>query len=460
MNKIILLLVLLFPLLAVGKDYQVKLHVQNLPAGSKPLLLKVYNGNLYVIDSLAILENNTIQFRVPADTRPGMLQAVLGFSTYARYSGGQPTGIDFLFNKEDIELDLDFEKPVESIKVIQSKENRIYFDFLAADAIFFKKMGLLIQVVTNYPEQDDFYRKAQEYYKKHHVQRNKLIDKTYSQNTQSLAGRVIHTKKMPFVEGNATPSIRDSLFKAHLLESMVLDDTTLLYTNVYTDKVYQFIQIHMKRNASPRENEAAIIQALDVLIPRLDANPVTQQAMLQFLINGFEANNLEEVLAHISTHYLQQCGGSQDIVKRRLKGYQKMAVGGTVPDFTLMDINNNPVNLYSMISPYRLIVFWHTECSHCKLLMEDLPKLAEEFKKHQIQIIGISIDTDDDVWKKFSAEHPMDWTNIRIDNGFDNEVSAAYNLFATPSMFLIDANNTIVAKPTTIQELKKNTFEL
>lgn len=460
MNKIILLFLLMSPLLAAGEDYQAKIRTQNLPAESKPILVKIYNGSLYVVDSLATVKNDTILFRIPDNTQPGMLRAILGLSTYAKYSGGQPTAIDFLFNNEDIELDLDFEKPIESIKVIQSKENRIYFDFLTTDALFFKKIGLLIQVVTNYPEQDDFYRKALEYYKKYHVQRNKLIDKTYSQNTKSLAGRIINTKKMPFIEGNTTPALRDSLFKMHLLETMALDDTTLLYTNVYTDKVYQFIQMHMKRDASPRENEAGIIRALDVLIPKLDANPTTQQAVLQFLINGFEMNNLEEVLAHISTHYLQQCGGSKDLVKRRLAGYQKMAVGGTVADFTVMDINNNPINLYSIISPYRLIIFWHTECSHCKSLLDELPKLAGDFKKNQIEIIGLSIDTDNEVWKKLSAEHPMNWTNIRIDDGFDNEISAAYNLFATPSMFLIDANNTIIAKPTTISELKKNISEL
>ena len=127
-----------------------------------------------------------------------------------------------------------------------------------------------------------------------------------------------------------------------------------------------------------------------------------------------------------------------------------------------MDIRNNPVNLYNLLSPYRLIVFWHTDCSHCQVLMDELPELAKQdyFKKHQVEIIGVSIDESREAWEKFSADHPLEWINTHIDGGFDNPISADYNLFATPSMFLIDANNTIIAKPTTIGELKKNISEL
>lgn len=462
MNKLLPLLLLLLPLISTGKEYQVKIHIKNLPTDSKPLLLKIYNGNTYIVDSLPTLEDNVIQYRIPATTAPGMLRAVLGLSVYAKYTNGQPTTIDFLFNRENVELTTDFEKPLDSLQVIQSKENLVFLDFQKADALFFQKLGLLEQVLANYPDKDEFYKKAIEYYKKFLLQRDKFIDKVYSQNQNSLAGKIIHTKKVPLTAGDLPPAVRDSIFRTQFLETIEFNDTTLLHTSAYTDKVYQFIQMFMRRDASPRENEANIIKAVDLLVPRLDVNPIVQQHLMQFLIAGFEMSKLEEVLAHISTNYLQQCGGSEEIVKKRLENYKKMAVGNNVPDFTVMDIDNNPVNLYNLVHPYKLIIFWHTDCSHCKLLMEELPDLIKQeyFKKHQIKIIGISIDENRKDWEKFSAEHQMDWVNTHVDGGFDNETSAAYNLFATPSMFLVDDNNKIIAKPTTIEELKDNTSKL
>ena len=191
-------------------------------------------------------------------------------------------------------------------------------------------------------------------------------------------------------------------------------------------------------------------------------NPIVQQNLLQFLISGFESQQMEEVLAHISNHYIQQCGSNSDIVKRRLEGYSKMAIGQQVPDFTLMDIHNHPVNLYSEISPYTLLLFWHTQCSHCQSLMEALPQLCQKeiFTHQQIKLIGISIDENREDWEKFSIQYPLEWVNIHAAGTFDSEIANDYNLFATPSMFLIDENHKIIAKPTTIGELEKNIGEL
>lgn len=458
MNKLILLVLVLSSLLSYGKNYQVKLHIKNLPDDSNPILLRIYNGNMYVLDSTALKENETVTFEIPENTNAGLLKAILGMSTYAKYMNGQPTEVNFLFNHEDVELNLDFKNPQESIEVVHSKENSIYQEFQKSDVVFFRKLGLLEQVVLNYPDKDEFYQKALEYYKKYQIQREKFIDKYYNLYKNTLAGKIIKTQKLPFTEGDISREQRDSIFKAQYLDKIEFNDTTLLYTDVYTNKVYQYIQMYMNRNASPRENEANIIQAIDLLVPRLDVNPTIQQHLLQFLIGGFEDMKLEEVLAHISQNYLQQCGGSSDIIKRRLEGYQRMAIGNKVSDFTVMDIGNNPVNLYSTVSPYTLIVFWHTECAHCQALMKDLPNLVNEdfFTKHQVKIIGISIDENKENWEKFSAEHPMEWTNTYIEGSFDSEIASDYNLFATPSMFLIDDSHHIIAKPTTFEELKKN----
>ena len=62
--------------------------------------------------------------------------------------------------------------------------------------------------------------------------------------------------------------------------------------------------------------------------------------------------------------------------------------------------------------------------------------------------------------KKFSTQYPLEWTNTYVEGSFNSEIAADYNLFATPSMFLIDENHKIIAKPTTIGELEKNIREL
>lgn len=459
MYKVFVFIFLFFPGILQAGDYELKLRVKELPERIQPVLLRIYNGNMFMLDSTAVRQQEQLSFRIPAETPPGMLRVMFAPPPFP---GSKPVVLDVLFNRENINLSMDYLQLASSVQVNESKENQIYFDFLKNDALSFRKLMLLEQVLLNYPEEDEFYHKAVEYYKKIQLQRSKFMDKTYAANKNSLAGKIIRNLQIPFTDGTMKPAQRDSVFRQEFLSQVDFSDTTLLYTNVYTDRVFQFIQLYMNREASPRENEANCIQALDRLVIALEVNPIVQQNILQFLIAGFESMKMEEVLAHISANYIQQCGGSGEIIKRRLEGYQRMAIGQKVPDFTLIDIDNNPVNLYSTINPYTLILFWHTGCSHCQTLMQALPELSkkESFTGKQIQIIGISIDEDPEAWKNFSATYPLNWQNTRTNGGFDSDIAADFNLFATPTMFLINEKHEILAKPTTLQELEKNIQEL
>lgn len=460
MQKLLFLL-LFIPALCAGKDFQVKLHITNLPSDSKPTLLKIFNGNMYIVDSLPVNSNNTLTFNVPEDTYPGMFRAILGTSTYNRFMNGQPTIIDFLFNKEDIELSLDFNTP-DNITVQKSNENKVYFDFTEKDGKFFQKLGSLEQVVTQYPDKDEFYQLALKYYKQFQIDREKMIDSMYNANRNMLAAKIINTRRMPFTEGNIAPEDRDSIFKEQFLDKIEFTDSTLLYTNIYTDKLFQYINFFIKRELGPRENEASIILAVDNIMPKISADEEIKNYLLQFLINGFESMKMEEVLAHISNNYLQQCGSSMELVKRRLEGYKKMAVGEKVPDLVALDINNNPVSLYNSVNPYTLLVFWHTECGHCKTLMAELPRMIKNglFQQHDVKILAVSIDEDRENWVKFSEEHKPEWINTYIEGGFSSEAATNFNLFATPSMFLLNSDNTIIDKPITPEELEEGIKKL
>lgn len=455
MQKLLFLL-LFFPLLCAGKNYQVKINVRNLPEESKPLLLRIFNGNMYVVDSLPAVKQQTITFNIPANTDPGMLRAILGLSPYAKFMNGQPTTLDFLYVKENVELDVDFNNPETSVEVIQSEENKAYFSYMKKDNRYFMKLGSLEQVVTQYPDKDAFYEMALNYYKEFQLERDQWIDSCYQSNPHSIAARILNTRRMPFTEGNLTPQERDSVYRVQFLERIEFTDTLLLHTNIYTDKLFQYINFFISREAGPRENETTIIKVLDQLEPKISANEQIRNYLLQFLISGFEAMKMEEVLAHISSNYLQQCGSSMDMVKRRLEGYKKMAVGQKVPDVIAMDLDNNPVSLYGEVNPYTLLIFWHTGCSHCQTLMNKLPELTQKglFRKHNVKILSISIDEKREDWAKYSKEHPCNWTNAYVEGSFDSQAAVDFNLFATPSIFLLDNANTIIAKPITPEELE------
>lgn len=432
--------------------------MQNLPSNSKPMLLRIFNGNMYVVDSLPVLNNQTVTFNVPDNTESGMLRIILGMSPYAQFINGEASHLDILYTREDIELNIDFNNPDNSVEVIRSDENRNYFNYMKKDNRYFMKLGSLEQVVVQYPDRDAFYDMALKYYKEFQQERDKWIDSCYHSNPQSLAARILNTRRMPFTEGNLTPQERDSVYREQFLSRIEFTDTLLLNTNIYTDKLFQYINFFLNRDAGPRESEDLIISVLDRIEPQISANEQIRNNLLQFLISGFEAMKMENVLAHISNNYLQQCGSSMDMVKRRLEGYRKMAIGQKVPDVTAIDLNNKPINLYNEVNPYTLLIFWHSGCSHCQILMNKLPEMVQKglFKKHNVKIITISIDEKREDWVKYSKAHPFSWTNAYVEGAFNSQAAKDFNIFATPSLFLLDENNTIIAKPITPDELEES----
>ena len=128
MSKLTLFLLCLF-CSCCGNEFRLHIHVKNLPEKSNPLLLRIYNGNTYVLDSLPSRQKDLLSFQIPASTHTGMFRLILNPSSGSLHTGEPTKTLDILFNKAAINLSVDYNDPSNSIQVLQSPENKIYFDF-------------------------------------------------------------------------------------------------------------------------------------------------------------------------------------------------------------------------------------------------------------------------------------------------------------------------------------------
>ena len=121
-----------------------------------------------------------------------------------------------------------------------------------------------------------------------------------------------------------------------------------------------------------------------------------------------------------------------------------MANGKTAPNIELL--TTKTVNLYNLKSKYKLVVFGASWCSKC---VEEIPKLksfyADWKKKHNLEIVFVSLDTDNKEYINFTKDFP--WLSSCDFAGWETKAARDYCVFATPTMYLLDANNTIKIKP-------------
>ena len=133
------------------------------------------------------------------------------------------------------------------------------------------------------------------------------------------------------------------------------------------------------------------------------------------------------------------------IIKERIDRLARTAGGAKAPDFTLYDVNGNPVTMSTVKGKIKIVDFWASWCGPCRLNNPALRKLYDEFHEKGLEIIGVSLDTDKAAWEKAIKKDGLVWVNISSLKGWECDVVSLYNITGVPSLFILDEYNNIMA---------------
>jgi peroxiredoxin len=124
-----------------------------------------------------------------------------------------------------------------------------------------------------------------------------------------------------------------------------------------------------------------------------------------------------------------------------------VAIGQKAPDFTLNDVNDNPVSLSSKIGTKLLLVdFWAAWCNPCRQENPNVVKIYKEFHKKGFDVFGVSLDRRKEDWVEAIAADKLTWTHVSDLQYWDNAAARLYAVNAIPANFLLDENGVIIAR--------------
>ena len=136
------------------------------------------------------------------------------------------------------------------------------------------------------------------------------------------------------------------------------------------------------------------------------------------------------------------CGA---IIKERILRMEQTVGGAVAPDFTLPDLDGNPVTMSSVKGKIKIIDFWASWCGPCRMNNPALRKIYDEFHSKGLEIIGVSLDNKKVGWQKAIEKDGLNWINVSSLKGWDCEVVRQYNVTGVPSLFILNENNRIIA---------------
>lgn len=131
----------------------------------------------------------------------------------------------------------------------------------------------------------------------------------------------------------------------------------------------------------------------------------------------------------------------------------QIKVGDQLPSLELQSSTNEKVNINQFKDKYVLIDFWASWCGPCRLGNKKLVKLHSEWDPAKVTLIGISIDTDPNKWKKAIIKDKITFLQLIDSKGFEAKAALLFGVEELPSKYLFNEKGILIKKNPTDEEL-------
>ena len=201
---------------------------------------------------------------------------------------------------------------------------------------------------------------------------------------------------------------------------------------------------------------------VDMLIRKSKADKECFRFVLGTLYNYFNKSQImgfDAVFVHIAQYYLNGEADWDDPkyieeLKTKVKKIEPNLLGKIAQNFKVPTPDlKNYIELYEMKNKYTVLFFFEPDCSHCN---HEAPLMKEVYDRmHDKGIDFLAFCTQLDTAKifKFNREKNLKWPTVY--SPYYGKYRDDYNIYSTPTVYLLDKNKKIIAKRIDSEQLEK-----
>jgi len=435
---------LVFPQITLFSQHQITGTIADY--ANRKLFLEAYRGeNLFPVDTAKTNEEGAFSFDETLESGLYRLSLAAGQSVQLVIDDSP---VQFVWNNY---------KQNRQIQFFNSPENQIWNDYQTLRDETFFLQDLLKPVIRDYKRETRFYRLALKEFDSLQISMESKVDGWIRQHPHSLAARFIRTDMRPAIDLTTSFKSQRENLKQHFFDHTDFGDTLLIRSNILTRKMIDFLSLFQAEEESMQAIQFEFIKGLDMLFVKAAVEPKMYVFVLDYLIEGFAQLGLPAVTDYISSlpHFEQLCMETETYmeIEQIVGPYRSTLLGEPAPDLLLEDINGNPFGWDQITKPQTLIVFWSLSCPHCIELMPKLKVFSDQ--QPDFEIVSVVLSPDNKVLREFIDQEKLDWIHLSDGLGWESPMVREYNIFGTPSLFVLDAEKKIAAKPSGIAELKE-----
>lgn len=439
---------------AVKPGYTIRVHI----TGTKDTVCYIanyYGDKQYLKDTAFINKKGDFIFQDTKDLQGGIYMLVTQDKNY----------FEFVYNKDkEMSFTTIAGNMIENMKVEGSPENAAFYEYLkylgkkqkemkavqdsmklartARDSSGLKSRASLInKSIYNY--KTDFLKKYPDYF----------ITKVF------IASKDVDVPDAPILpDGKKDTRFHYYYFLNHFWDPVDLNDDRLLYTPVFHNKLKQFF------NDVVIQIPDTIIMEADKLIEKVKNNKELFKYVVWYITNTYETSSymgFDAIFVHmVDKYYLTNQAywvtpSILENISKKAKRVKNTLLGARAPSLANPDSNERWVFMDTISKNYTVLLFWDSDCGHCKTEIPKMKKFYDENKaKYNLEVYAVCTDKELDRWKKYIRENKLSWLNV---TGTKSTVDYhdVYDIFSTPVIFLLDRNKRILAKRLDVDGLQK-----
>ena len=135
--------------------------------------------------------------------------------------------------------------------------------------------------------------------------------------------------------------------------------------------------------------------------------------------------------------------------------------GEQAPDFKLKTADGKTVRLSKLQKGrWTLIDFWASWCPDCRKDIPAVKRMYVDFAPKGVLFVGVSFDTDVEVWKKAIDKYDLKYTQVsELKKMRESEVARAYGVKWIPSMVLVNPEGKVVLSTVLADKMERTLTE-
>ncbi|HZV68482.1 MAG TPA: TlpA disulfide reductase family protein [Saprospiraceae bacterium] len=223
-------------------------------------------------------------------------------------------------------------------------------------------------------------------------------------------------------------------------------NTKAIHSMMYLEFLSGYVEQEISK-LQQKDTSASAMEIKDQYIEKNLSGEIKEYILAEWAFNTLTDENDIATGKEILDKLIMQNPESQYValIKNTMAIAEMLQPGNPAPDFTYSDLEGKMVSLHDFRGKVVYLDIWASWCGPCRGEIPFAKKLEEEMKGKDVVFLSVSVDVDEDAWKKIIKDKSMGGIHLISKGNFDSQIAKLYNVKGIPMYLIIGKDGNIVS---------------